>query len=166
MNKAVFLDRDGTINKDFGYVYRLDQLEILPMVACGIALMREKGYLIIVVTNQSGIARGYYTIEQAITFNQKLNDKLKEEGAQFDAVYMCPHGVDDNCDCRKPNIGLFQKAVNDFNIDLSNSYCFGDRVRDISGMLAKGCHCALIGREEKGYLSYQNLYEAAKYFVD
>lgn len=166
MKKAVFLDRDGTINKDFGYVYDISKLELLPNVIQGIKKMQDKGYLILIISNQSGIGRGYYTIEQAHEFNFKLVEYLKINNIDINGIYICPHTDNNNCNCRKPKIGLFLQAIREHDIDIKKSYCFGDNIRDISGMITLGCKGALIGKRIKGFISFPNLYEAAKNFVD
>lgn len=164
-SKAVFLDRDGTINKDFGYVHLPTQLELLPNAAKGIAVMNAKGYEVFIISNQSGIARGYYTLEQAEIFNKELCVALAAAGAKIRDIFMCPHGDWDNCDCRKPKTGLFMRAVKKYDVDLSESYCFGDNVRDISEMVKFGCKCALIGKKAEGYMSFCDLYEAATKYI-
>jgi len=140
--KAIFLDRDGTINKMVGFVTRPEQFELLPGVAKAIKAINKSGYLAIVITNQPVIARGDCTFEQLQTIHNKMETELGKEGAFVDAIYVCPHHTDKgfagecpeykcDCDCRKPKPGLLLQAAKDFNIDLSQSYMIGDSERDV-----------------------------------
>ena len=140
--KAIFLDRDGTINKMVGFVTRPEQFELLPDVAKAIKAINKSGYLAIVITNQPVIARGDCTFEQLQTIHNKMETELGKEGAFVDAIYVCPHHTDKgfsgerpeykcDCDCRKPKPGLLLQAAKDFNIDLSQSYTIGDSDRDV-----------------------------------
>lgn len=140
--KAIFLDRDGTINKMVGFVTKPEQFELLPGVAKAIKAINKSGYLAIVITNQPVIARGDCTFEQLQTIHNKMETELGKEGAFVDAVYVCPHHTDKgfsgerpeykcDCDCRKPKPGLLLQAAKDFNIDLSQSYMIGDSDGDV-----------------------------------
>lgn len=129
MNKAVFLDRDGTINVDTGYVYRYEDFKFIDGVIEGLKLLSEHGYLLVIVTNQSGIARGYYSEEDFLKLHQKIDEVLEKQGIHISGLYYCPHL--DGCTCRKPQTSLFMDAVKDLDIDLSKSYAIGDKVRDL-----------------------------------
>ena len=140
--KAIFLDRDGTINKMVGFITKPEQFELLPGVAKAIKAINKSGYLAIVITNQPVIARGDCTFEQLQTIHSKMETELGKEGAFVDAIYVCPHHTDKgfsgerpeykcDCDCRKPKPGLLLQAAKDFNIDLSQSYMIGDSDRDV-----------------------------------
>ncbi|MCM1719250.1 D-glycero-beta-D-manno-heptose 1,7-bisphosphate 7-phosphatase [Bacteroides ovatus] len=140
--KAIFLDRDGTINKMVGFVTKPEQFEFLPGVAKAIKAINKSGYLAIVITNQPVIARGDCTFEQLQTVHNKMETELGKEGAFVDGIYVCPHHTDKgfagerpeykcDCDCRKPKPGLLLQAAKDFNIDLSQSYMIGDSDRDV-----------------------------------
>ncbi len=131
MNKAVFLDRDGTINKDVPYCASPEELCIYSEVPEGICLLKNSGFKIVVVTNQSGIARGYFTEETLKEIHNSMYHQLSQQGAVIDAVYHCPHHPDDNCDCRKPKTGMIKKAEKDFNIELEGSFMIGDSEGDI-----------------------------------
>ncbi len=126
MRRALFIDRDGTINHDPGYVHHVSGLKIYPDIAKIIRRYKKQGYLTVVITNQSGIGRGYYTETQMKQFNAEINRRLKKVGAAIDAFYWCPHLPDDGCDCRKPGAGMVKKAAKDLNIDLSKSMLIGD----------------------------------------
>ena len=140
--KAIFLDRDGTINKMVGFVTKPEQFELIEGAAEAIKTINKSGYLAIVVTNQPVIARGDCTFEELQTIHDKMETELGKVGAFVDAIYVCPHHTDKgfegerpeykcNCDCRKPKPGLLLKAAKDFNIDLLESYMIGDSHRDV-----------------------------------
>ena len=144
MNKAVFLDRDGTIAKDVHYCRRPEDFEILPTVPEAIRLLNENGFKVIVVTNQSGIARGYFTEESLAQIHQKMADELAKYDAKVDAIYYCPHHPDDGCQCRKPKTALFLKAEEEHDIDLKSSYVVGDMQMDIDAGKALRCKTVLV----------------------
>lgn len=140
--KAIFLDRDGTINKYVGFLRNIDDFELIEGVAEAIKLINQSGYLAIVVTNQPVIARGEVTWEELNEIHKKMATLLGKEGAYVDGIYICPHHPDKgfegerpeykiDCDCRKPKPGLLFQAAKDFNIDLSESYMIGDSLRDV-----------------------------------
>ncbi len=144
MNRAVFLDRDGTIARDVHYCRRSEDFEILPTVPEAIRLLNENGFKVVVITNQSGIARGYFTEETLAQIHQKMADELAKYGAWVDAIYYCPHHPDDGCQCRKPKTALFLKAAGEHNIDLKSSYVVGDMQMDIDAGKALGCKTVLV----------------------
>lgn len=137
MNKAVFLDRDGTINVDTSYLYKPEDFVWIKGAREAIKYAHDKGYLVIVVTNQSGIARGYYTEDDVLALHKFINDELQKINTKIDAFYYCPHHIEGSidkykieCECRKPKSGMLLKAAVDFDIDLSKSFMFGDREKD------------------------------------
>jgi len=130
-NKAVFIDRDGTINKNVEYLDNPDNFQMYPGVAEGIRLLKDNDFKIIIITNQSGISRGYFSNKTLKKIHERMKKELLEKGASFDALYVCPHHPDDNCECRKPKTSLFEKAIKDFDIDTSHSYVIGDRMLDV-----------------------------------
>ncbi|MGN0455480.1 MAG: D-glycero-beta-D-manno-heptose 1,7-bisphosphate 7-phosphatase [Acutalibacteraceae bacterium] len=159
--RAVFLDRDGTINKYVGFLRDTDEFELLPGAADAIRKINSSGYLAVVVTNQPVIARGEVTYGQLEIIHNKMETLLGNEGAYLDAIYFCPHhphkGYEGevpelkfDCDCRKPKPGLLLKAAEDLNIDLSQSWMIGDSESDIIAGLTAGCKTALIGNGEFG----------------
>lgn len=159
--KAIFLDRDGTINKYIGFLRNIEDFELLPGVAEAIRKINESGYLAIVVTNQPVIARGEVTLDELQEIHNKMETLLGEKSAYLDAIYFCPHHPDKgfegeipelkfDCDCRKPKPGLFLKAAEDFNIDLSNSWMVGDGKNDVLAGKNAGCRTALIGSGDYG----------------
>ena len=159
--KAVFLDRDGTINKYVGFLRNIDDFELIPGVAEAIKRINASGYLAIVVTNQPVIARGEVSEPELQEIHNKMETLLGAEGAYLDAVYYCPHhphkGFEGeiaelkiDCDCRKPKPGMLLRAAEDFNIDLTNSWMVGDGENDVLAGKAAGCKTALIGRGDFG----------------
>ena len=156
--KAVFLDRDGTINKYIGFLRDENEFELLPEVTKAIKTINESGYLAIVVTNQPVIARGEVTYEQLETIHEKMETLLGHDGAYLDAIYFCPHHPDKGfegevaelkiaCECRKPKPGMLLKASKDYNIDLGQSWMIGDGKNDVMAGKAAGCKTALIGSD-------------------
>jgi len=144
-DRAVFLDRDGTMAEDVSYCRRPEDFRLLPNTARAIKLLNEHGFKVIVVTNQSGIARGYFTEETLAEIHEKMKEELARQGARVDAIYYCPHHPDDNCDCRKPKPGMMLQAVKDYHIDLKRSFVMGDMPSDIAMGKATGCRAILIG---------------------
>lgn len=141
---TIFLDRDGTLNPDPGYIKSPDQLELFPGVALALARLKQAGARLIVVTNQSGIARGYLTEADLAQIHAKLRRALDEAGAPLDGIYFCPHHPDEGCRCRKPETGMIDRAVRDHGIDMSRSYVVGDHVRDIELAKRAGAHSLFV----------------------
>lgn len=167
--KAIFLDRDGTINKYVGFLRNIDDFELIEGVAEAIKLINQSGYLAIVVTNQPVIARGEITWEELNEIHKKMATLLGKEGAYVDGIYICPHHPDKgfegerpeykiDCDCRKPKPGLLLQAAKDFNIDLSESYMIGDSHRDVEAGENAGVKKSILIKEnnENGLLSIIN----------
>ena len=139
-NKALFLDRDGVINKETNYLHKIEDFEFIEGIFDLCRYFKEKGYLIIVVTNQSGIARGYYSHEQFDVLTSWMIDEFAKKNIIVNKVYYCPHHPDISgaCECRKPDIGMFIEAQKEFDIDLKNSIMVGDNERDIEAALKAG----------------------------
>jgi D-glycero-D-manno-heptose 1,7-bisphosphate phosphatase len=138
MLKAIFLDRDGTVNEEMGYINHPDRFIIFPFVSESIRIFNQLGYLVIIITNQSGIARGYYTETLVKELHNRLFREMEMQGAKISAIYYCPHHPTEgkgeykkDCDCRKPKPGLIMKALKEFQISLHDSYLIGDRYNDI-----------------------------------
>lgn len=159
--KAVFLDRDGTINRYVGYLTNAEDFELLPGVAEAIRKINLSGYLAIVVTNQPSIARGELSYDGLDEIHKKMETLLGQQGAYVDHIYFCPHHPDKGfpgevpslkfkCSCRKPKPGMLLQAAEDFNIDLSASWMIGDDERDVGAGKNAGCHTALIGHQDFG----------------
>ena len=162
--KAVFLDRDGTINVDKNYLYKIEDFEFLPGAVEALRLLQSSGYLLIIITNQSGIARGYFTEDDYLKLNDFMLSELERLGVHISKSYYCPHGPDSKCNCRKPKTGLFDEAVREFGIDLSKSFAIGDKPRDCSICLTTKCKGFLINSESENenITSVSSLFEAAK----
>jgi histidinol-phosphate phosphatase family protein len=143
-NRAVFLDRDGTMAKDVHYCRRPEDFQLFPDTAKAIRLLNKHGFKVIIITNQSGIARGYFTGEILSEIHRKMKEELAREGARVDAIYYCPHHPDDNCLCRKPKPALLFQAAKKYNIDLTQSYVLGDLMIDVGLGKAGGCRTVLI----------------------
>jgi histidinol-phosphate phosphatase family protein len=143
-SKAVFIDRDGTINVNVNYLDDPDNFQMYPTVAKGIKHLQKQGFKIIIITNQSGIARGFFSQEILQKIHEKMLHQLSKEGATVDAIYYCPHHPKDNCECRKPRVGLFEKAAEEFNIDMRQSFMIGDRMLDIEAGYKSGCKTILV----------------------
>ncbi|MDO5562781.1 MAG: HAD family hydrolase [Synergistaceae bacterium] len=145
---AVFLDRDGTIIELRDYLCNLDEISLLPRAAEGLRFLHDAGYLLIVVTNQSGVARGYFTEDFVKEANDRITELFAAQGAQLDAFYYCPHhpdyGDSVKCNCRKPKIGMITRAAADFDIDLSRSWLIGDNISDIKTAVNAGIPSVLV----------------------
>ncbi len=177
---AIFLDRDGTLIRDVGYLCRQDQVEILPRVAEAIRLLRGQGFLVVVVTNQSAVARGRLTEEELGRVHDALNALLAQDDAHLDGIYYCPHHPTEGvgpyhaeCDCRKPNTGMIVKAVGDLGLDPSSSYVVGDQTSDMELAERIGAKGVWIARElvaggdspDSKHPVVADLWQAAKWIV-
>ena len=135
---AVFVDRDGTINEQMGYINHLSRFRILPGVPQAVRMLNRHGFLVLVVTNQSGVARGYYPLDLVKTLHQLLITRIREKNGNIDGIFFCPHHpagsvpeFSHNCDCRKPKTGLIEQACKSFEIDLPRSFLVGDMCTDM-----------------------------------
>ena len=179
--KVVFLDRDGTINEEVHYLHKPEDLHFLDGVSQAVRMLRQAGFKLVVITNQAGVARGYYTCKDVERLHEYMNEQLKKEGAWIDAFYYCPHhpvyGVGKYkqvCHCRKPEIGMFEMAEKRFFVEKSHSYMIGDKWIDIEAGLRYGVKGILVGTgygfslkkemEEKGERPIYDFY--AKTLVD
>jgi D-glycero-D-manno-heptose 1,7-bisphosphate phosphatase len=181
LKKAVFFDRDGTIIKEQGYVSNVDDVIIIDGVLEGMRLLKENGFLLIMVSNQSGVARGYFSIETVYKVNARINELLKANGTMFDGMYFCPHYPNGivpeysfDCECRKPRIKMALDAASDFNISLNKSYKIGDKSSDVEfgrGFGAAGVVHIATGysktelRNAKPDFYAKNLVEAANWII-
>lgn len=147
MARAFFLDRDGTLNEDRGYVHKVEDFVFLPGAVEAIKMINRHGYLAVVVTNQSGVARGYYTRRDVEDLYAHVSRQLFAAGARIDAFYWCPHHPLEQCRCRKPRPGMLLRAAREMDIDLAGSVMVGDRVSDVMAGLGAGCRPYYIGGE-------------------
>ncbi|MCK5130438.1 MAG: D-glycero-beta-D-manno-heptose 1,7-bisphosphate 7-phosphatase [Clostridiales bacterium] len=152
INRAVFLDRDGVITQDPPhYAHRRDQFALISGSAEAIKLLNENDFKVVVVSNQSGVARGYYAEADTNIFNQLMCDELEKKGAHIDAIYYCPHHpkfgdsrYKIDCDCRKPKPGMLLKAARELHIDLKKSFVIGDKISDVMAGYSAGCTTILV----------------------
>jgi D-glycero-D-manno-heptose 1,7-bisphosphate phosphatase len=169
--KAVFLDRDGTLNIDVGYPSRYDQIDIYPQSFEAVRRLNKEGLLAIVVTNQSGVGRGLLSEEDLRDIHSRLSASFSRHKARLDAIYYCPHYIlsEDSryrkeCDCRKPKPGLARQAASDFGIDLAHSYMIGDKTEDVLFGMNIGAVPVLVltgaGGESRSQLSARNVVPA------
>ncbi len=177
--RAVFIDRDGTLNEESSYLYLPEDCRFIPGSIDAVALLNAAGFLVVVATNQSGIARGYYTETDLEKLHEYMACELESRGARIDGWYYCPHHPDypsaaDDCSCRKPLPGMLWRAAQELEIDLASSWMIGDKRADIEAGIAAGCKPILVltgyGAAEHAALAAtatvcDNLYAAARYIV-
>ena len=147
MTWAAFLDRDGTIVVDKHYLADPDGLELLPNALEGLRAMRDLGARLVVVTNQSGVGRGYFPAEAVDRMHERLRELLAEGGIELDGIYVCPHAPDDGCACRKPGSALFEQAAEELEVDLGASFVVGDKKADVEAGRRIGATPIWIGGE-------------------
>lgn len=160
LGAAVFLDRDGTICEEVGYLNHLSRFRMFPFVAAALRRLNDSGYPVIIVSNQSGVARGYFPESLVQQVNQSMIQQFSEAGARVDAVYYCPHASSENCPCRKPKTGMLECAAREHAIDLHRSFVVGDRYTDIE--LARNAHARGI-LVRTGYGEGEFAWHAAKW---
>nr|WP_314463460.1 D-glycero-beta-D-manno-heptose 1,7-bisphosphate 7-phosphatase [uncultured Clostridium sp.] len=152
MDKIVFLDRDGTINEEVEYLHKPSDLVLLPGVSAALKRLKEQGFHLVVVTNQAGVARGYYSESDVDQLHEYMNRLLAEDGAEIDRFFFCPHhpvhgigAYKQSCHCRKPDIGMFEMAERYFHVDKSRSYMVGDKLLDTEAGHKYGVSSVLVG---------------------
>lgn len=144
VNKAIFLDRDGTLNVDHGYVHQIDDFQFIEGSIEALQELKNMGYLLVLVTNQSGIAHGYFSEDQFLSLTEWMDWSLADRGVDLDGIYYCPHHPEgqgefkQDCDCRKPKAGMLLQAIKELNIDPERSFMVGDKIEDLqAGFAAK-----------------------------
>ncbi len=147
---AIFLDRDGTINEHVEYLHEVSKFKLIPGVLEALRDLKQKGFRLVIVTNQPGIGVGYFSKEDFFKVNREFLKACNKAGVNIDRVYFCPHSRADNCNCRKPNIGMLQRAVADLNIDLSGSFMIGDMTSDLKAGKDAGCRAVLVKTGQGG----------------
>jgi D-glycero-D-manno-heptose 1,7-bisphosphate phosphatase len=163
LRPAVFLDRDGTINEQMGYINHISRFQLLPGVAAAIRQLNDRNIPVVVVTNQSGLARGYFPPDLLLAVHEKMRALLAEQGAHVDGIYICPHHPEAkkeeyrlNCECRKPKPGLLLQAAREMGLDLAGSFVVGDRWSDLKTAAACGAVPLLVltgyGRGDAQYI--------------
>ena len=171
MTKAIFIDRDGVIIDDQGYVHKIEDFHLLPNSIEGLKLLKD--YKLFIITNQSGIGRGYYKYGDFLKFNNHLLNELKKYNIEIKKTYHCPHKPDENCECRKPKIKLLKDAEKEFGIDLKKSFVIGDQKSDFELGRNAGCrtvhvltgHGIGVKDEVKPDYFAQDLADAAKWIL-
>src|SRR5882724_10476415 len=150
-NRAVFLDRDGTIMEDSNYVGDVARVVLIPSAAPALRRLQDAGYKLFIVTNQSGVGRGYFTREDVESIHAHLDEHFGKAGVRLDRYYVCPHHPEENCDCRKPKPKFLLEAAREYGLDLSRCFMIGDRASDIQAGLNAGTKTILVltggGRE-------------------
>lgn len=163
--KYILLDRDGTIIEDKHYLHDPDGVELCRNAAEGLKAMQDEGYGLIVVTNQSGIGRGYYAEKDMHAVNERMAELLSGQGIDFKAVYFCPHAPDQKCDCRKPAPGMFDQALAEFKMSPEDCFVIGDKICDIELGLSRKAKSILV-RTGKGTKEEPQCLEKAVYIAD
>lgn len=187
MERAVFLDRDGVLIEEVGYLSDVDQLRFIPHAAEAVHLLNKAGMKVILITNQSGVARGYFSEATINQIHQEMAKQLSGEKAFIDSIYYCPHHPEGKveryaiqCDCRKPSLGMLTKAAEEHGIDLKHSYLVGDKLSDVGCAQKAGMTSILVltgyGKDEKKKITgssfvkptyiAKNLYEAAQWIIE
>jgi histidinol-phosphate phosphatase family protein len=150
---AVFIDRDDTLIADVGYCKDPDRIQLLPGVVEGLQRLSGSGLAIVVVTNQSGVGRGFFTENDLAAMHTRLRSELEQVGVSLRAIYYCPHLPEDGCSCRKPRPGLLLKAASELDLDLKTCFMIGDRELDLLAGRAAGTHTILVSNKERGELT-------------
>jgi histidinol-phosphate phosphatase family protein len=143
--RFAFLDRDGTLLRDPGYLHRLEDYALLPGVCEGLRELRDAGFWLAIVTNQSGIGRGWFTERDFLAVQERLLDDLANAGIRIEATYHCPHAPEEGCACRKPGVALLERARRELRADLAQSWVIGDAPRDVEMALRVGCGAVYLG---------------------
>ncbi|SFV51938.1 D-glycero-D-manno-heptose 1,7-bisphosphate phosphatase [hydrothermal vent metagenome] len=167
MQKALFLDRDGIINIDTYYVHKIEDFEFVSDIFALLHLFKERGYIFFIVTNQSGIGRGYYTQDDFDLLMRWLLDRFQEQNIHIQSVHFCPHTPKELCNCRKPKTGMIEQILESYDIDLKNSWMIGDKQSDINlAHNAKIGHTIAIGDRviERSNYHFKSISECYVFF--
>jgi len=163
MNKAVFIDRDGVINQCSGeYITKPEDFIFLPNAVTALKKLYKSDYKVIIITNQSGVGKGIYTENDLEEVHKKMHILLKEKDIELDGLYYCTHHPNENCECRKPRLGMVKKAIKDYNIDVEQSFFIGDKTSDIKAGKDSGCKTFLV---MTGYAGKDKAYDAEPDFI-
>lgn len=162
MNQAIFLDRDGTLNIDKGYLYKFDDWEFTKGAVEAIKIFNKLGYKVIVISNQSGIGRGYYTSNDVKVLHNQVDKILQNAGAKIEAWYFCPHAPWEICNCRKPKTGLVERAVKEHKIDTTKSWFVGDKESDVMCAKRMKIHACLLPRDYSDIYAFARMVEKMK----
>ena len=181
--KAIFLDRDGTINKEIHYLHEPEKFEFILGVPEALSLLQEAGFELIIISNQGAIGKGLYNSKAADITNTYMQNLLEKHGVNLTAIYYCPHTVNDKCSCRKPNTGMIREAIIDYNVDINRSWMIGDKISDVEAGINSKLNSILVltgyGKKEKLIIDSTKKYilnklknvapsllEAAQYIVE
>ena len=167
--RALFLDRDGIVNVDHGYVSAIDNFEFSKGIFELMKSFKDAGYLLFVITNQSGIGRGYYSESDFQKLTQWMMKALQKQGITIEKVFHCPHTPDDHCHCRKPNTGMIEEALSEYPLDLERSWMIGDKASDITLAANAGIQNSIYigeGRSPQATLSFATVDACARYFQE
>ncbi len=143
-HRAVFLDRDGVLMEDASYVGDIERVVLIPGAAQALQRLQKAGYRLVVVTNQSGVGRGYFTRDAVEQIHAHLDEQFRKAGVHLDRYYVCPHHPEDNCACRKPKTKFFLEAAREFRLDLAKCFMVGDRASDIQAGINAGTRTVLV----------------------
>jgi len=168
--KAIFLDRDGVINYDKGYVHKIEDFKFVDKIFEVLRAFQDNGYLLFIVTNQSGIGRGYYTKEDFEKLTDWMLKEFEKRGIRIEKVYFCPHAPEEKCDCRKPATGMFEKAFSEYPIDKENSWMIGDKHTDMKAAADAGIkNTVLIGncfiRDENAKYIVNDIFDTIRLII-
>jgi len=167
-NRAVFLDRDNTVIKDDGYFHDPQGIVFMPRAVEGLLELQRAGFLLFIVTNQSGIGRGYFPESDTIAVHERIMELLRHEGVRLEKIYYCPHAPEERCLCRKPKPNLILKAAREFEIDLARSFFIGDHEKDIEAGRAAGLVNVFVGSSKvpaAAEISAADVFEAARLVI-
>ena len=159
-HKSVFLDRDGTLNYDHGYVGKVEDFELFPETVPALKKLFKSGFLLIIITNQSGVGRGYFKMANVRKIHRYLENVLAKEKIYLAKIYVCPHRPEENCRCRKPKPYFFNKATAEFNLDRKKCFSIGDKERDVEAGKAAGIKSFLLGED------FGNLKDASDFIAE
>lgn len=162
--RAIFLDRDGTLIQDVGYISKPSDIELLPGVIDALRCLHKEGFLLVLISNQSGVGRGLFTGEMLTRVHEKLIDCLKHQRIYLDGAYYCPHAPWEKCKCRKPLPGMLINAAQDLALDLTRSYMIGDKLSDIESGRRAGCQSILLA-DNLQYISLYNTLEQRDFSI-
>jgi D-glycero-D-manno-heptose 1,7-bisphosphate phosphatase len=161
--KAIFFDRDNTLIIDSNYMHKIEQLRFFDDTFSALEIIKQKNYLLFMVTNQSGIGRGYFTVEQMHEFNNHMLCEFEKNNIHFESIAYCPHAPEDNCLCRKPHPTLINDLIKKYDIDTSSSFMVGDKICDAEAGKNAGIQGVLLKKNDQRFLSFDSLSDFANF---
>lgn len=161
--KAIFFDRDNTLIIDSNYMHKIEQLRFFDDTFSALEIIKQKNYLLFMVTNQSGIGRGYFTVEQMHEFNNHMLCEFEKNHIHFESIAYCPHAPEDNCLCRKPHPTLINELIEKYDIDKSSSFMVGDKICDAEAGMNAGIQGVLLKKNDQRFLSFDSLSDFANF---